>query len=207
MRYVRNGWCGKCGVYLITCKVNGKRYVGSSVNLASRINQHFGATCLRRYADINPFYADIRQFGRDAFIVEVLEFSTPDKKLETERKWYHQLRPEYNLVEPDECPFKHQAVQQKSFDGCHTEQGRINRMKSHSSEEYREKLRATKRTKMKPCRAYAPDGTFYDFPSRMEAAKWIKPFSKSLPSVISHISGAINQNGCTYGYRWVVIDR
>lgn len=201
MRYVRNGWYGKCGVYMITCLENGKRYIGASVNLASRINQHFGTNCRKKYAKINPFYGDIAQYGRDAFKVEILEYCEKDTKLETERKWYWKIHPEYNLVEPDECPFTHPEVREKSYLACHTEQGRINRIKAHNKGIYRERAQKDKIDKMKPCCAREPDGTVHAFRSRTEAAKWLNR-NAALPSVISNITGAIRKNGKAFGFRW-----
>ena len=206
MRYVRNGWYGKCGVYLITCTVNGKQYVGASVNICSRVNQHFNATCLRKYSKVNDFYKDIAEYGRDAFTVEVLEFCGKEKKIETERKWFYKLKPEYNQVVPDECPLTHEEVQKKSLAGSKTVNALRNRLASHQSQEYREKMRLLKRNTMQPCRAHSSDGTVYEFESKTAAARWANP-TAALASVISHINTAMLRNGTAYGFRWEVITK
>ena len=45
MRYVKHGLSGVCGVYMITNTLNGKRYIGASVDVGARISQHFGRAC------------------------------------------------------------------------------------------------------------------------------------------------------------------
>ena len=91
MRYEKHGLSGKCGVYLITNTINGKRYIGASVDVGKRIGQHF-TTAARRYNGINNFYTDICIMGRDVFTYELLEECSRDTKLETERKWYHKIK-------------------------------------------------------------------------------------------------------------------
>jgi len=204
MRYTKHGMSGKCGVYLITNTVNGKRYVGASYDMGGRVNQHFGKHCIEKYADINPFYADIRTYGRDLFTVTVLEFCTREQKLEAERKWYHLLKPEYNQVEPDDCPFRHALVQEKSRRSCETPQGITNRLRAHRSESCRTKLKESQRQRMIPCRAIRSDGATFDFESYCAAGRWLGR-SDVLPSTVSHIKRAIETNGIAFGYRWEVI--
>lgn len=204
MRYVKRGMSGKCGVYLITNTANGKRYVGASYNMANRVNQHFGKICLEKYADINPFYGDIRKYGRDAFDIKVLEFCSREQKLETERKWYYLLKPEYNLVEPDDCPLRHKAVQEKSKRACASPKGVANRLRAHRTESCRAKCRDIQKKRMVPCRAIRSDGTTFDFESYCEAGRWLGR-DDVLASTVSHIKRAIETNTLAFGYRWEVI--
>lgn len=204
MRYIRHGLCGKCGVYLITCRVNGKRYVGSSIDVGKRVGQHFSRTCIERYSRINPFYADIGRYGRDAFEIQLLETCSRENKYEVEAKWYDILTPEYNLVRPDDCPLIHPEVVEKSKTACATEEGRRNRVRSHQTKHCKNRCREIQVPHMKACRAVAGDGSVYDFESRSVAARWLNRPS-ALPSVISNISDAINRRGQAFGYRWEAI--
>lgn len=200
----KHGLCGKCGVYVITCKVNGKRYIGSSVNMGSRIRQHFGKTCLRKYAKINPFYADIEKYGKDSFIFECLEECSPEQKLETERKWFNRLHPEYNLVEPDENPFKHKEVMEKAQAYWKTPEGQHRRLQTHRTQQCRDKCRESQRKRMISCEAVSPDGVRNAFESMTLAAQWLNRNCK-LITIINHIRRAIKTQTMAYGYRWEVV--
>lgn len=57
----------KCGIYLIRNKINGKVYIGQSINIERRIGDHFSR---RSGTDLHK---DIQQYGKDNFEIEVLE--------------------------------------------------------------------------------------------------------------------------------------
>lgn len=64
------------GIYVIRNTVNGRSYVGSSVNLRRRNNTHFLE--LRRSVHHNPhLQADFDLLGREAFTFEVIEPCPP----------------------------------------------------------------------------------------------------------------------------------
>lgn len=204
MRYERHGWCGKCGVYLITCLVNGKRYVGSSVDVCRRTNQHFGAQCLKRYGKSNPFYEDIHKYGRDNFKVEVLEFCTPEEKIAAETKWFERLKPEYNVVRPDENSFSNEAVQERVKRIQSSPTGAEKRLNAHQSEHCRERCRDVQRKRMRSCKSTDADGNVQTFESLCAAVRWLNRESKPT-CVISKIKAAAARNGTAYGYRWEVV--
>ena len=88
------------GVYIITCLVNSKRYIGSSKNIASRLSTHFGRDA-KRYVN-REFYIDIRKYGIKNFTWSVLETCSPENLIERERYYYNLIHPEYNIVVPCE---------------------------------------------------------------------------------------------------------
>lgn len=57
------------GIYKITNRMNGKCYIGQSVDIKKRWVQHIGNTG----RDSNPMYLDFKKFGIDNFDFEVLE--------------------------------------------------------------------------------------------------------------------------------------
>ena len=80
------------GIYMLTCRVNGKRYVGQSNNIRRRLNEH------KSVRDCKTVISRaIAKYGWDAFDKIVLEFcpvEEPDKK---EIYYIAELKPEYNL--------------------------------------------------------------------------------------------------------------
>ena len=204
MRYVRHGLCGVCGVYLITNKLNGKRYVGSSTNIASRVSQHF-TTALRKYKDIHPMYKEFSEYGRDNFEITLLEKCDRSVKLDRERYWYDILSPEYNLIPPDDHPLLNDLVQQKSKKACSTREYHELFLTTHRSESCRAKCREKVRDKMIACRGRNGDEITPTFESMCEAARWLNRNSH-LCSVVSNIKESILSNTRTaYGYKWEVV--
>jgi predicted GIY-YIG superfamily endonuclease len=196
--------CGRCGVYLITCLVNGKRYVGSSNNVGARVSQHFGKACTKRYSETNPFYGDIARYGREGFATEVLELCDPESKIERERWWYHQLSPEYNLIEPCEQPFKDPVVQARSRAAQSSERHALTRLASHRTERCRELCRKSQERRMRPCEAVSEGVTVRRFESMTEAARWVcSQRETSTITAINHIRRVLD-GGCerAYGYEW-----
>lgn len=62
----------KSGVYLITNQVNGKVYVGSSISIQCRIQQHRGKLRKNKHTNIH-LQAAWNKYGEEAFVFEKLE--------------------------------------------------------------------------------------------------------------------------------------
>ena len=74
-----------CGVYCIRCKVNNKAYIGSSVDIKKRWNDHKGA--LRRGKHPNKqLQEDYNKYGADNFLYTILTNCKPQKLL-----WYENM--------------------------------------------------------------------------------------------------------------------
>ncbi len=61
------------GVYRIKNTVNGKIFIGSSVNVNARINRHKAGFAFLDSHELPALIADVKEFGRDSFAFEVLE--------------------------------------------------------------------------------------------------------------------------------------
>ncbi|AZD86502.1 hypothetical protein C4K14_3678 [Pseudomonas chlororaphis subsp. aureofaciens] len=86
----------KSGVYAIRNIRNGKVYIGSSVNLASRIKSH--ASRMKNGVGKNKYLqADWDSHGPDAFSVEVLVYCLPEHCVSYEQQCFYAFQPEYNV--------------------------------------------------------------------------------------------------------------
>ena len=80
---------GEYKVYAHINKINGKIYIGQSVNIDRRIREHF---CRH---DGTPFHLALEKYGKENFIIEILEECEPEELNEKE-KYYIDLYDSYN---------------------------------------------------------------------------------------------------------------
>lgn len=87
----------KAGVYLWINKINGNKYVGSSINISVRRYTYYS---LRSLAKSNrPIDRALLKHGFSNFSLEILEYCTVDNVLKREQYYLDKLKPEYNIVE------------------------------------------------------------------------------------------------------------
>lgn len=78
------------GIYKITNILNNKSYIGQSVNLERRKNEHFSGNT-KQYID-----EEIALVGKEYFTFEILEYCTQDKLNELEQYWINYYDSFYN---------------------------------------------------------------------------------------------------------------
>jgi group I intron endonuclease len=138
------------GIYAITNAVNGKRYIGSAVNLRARRNQH--RFDLRRGRHKSPkLQAAWNKYGETAFGFSVLEL-VPDKSklIEREQAWIDAERVcvmGYNTrpVAGNQLGFKHSEASLKKM-----RESQSKRVRQPCAEETKEKIRAAQIGRPKP---------------------------------------------------------
>ena len=84
------------GIYMLTCKVNGKSYIGQSQNIAKRLRSH--KSNKHKYHNYIIKNA-ISKYGWENFDKTVLEFCPVEKLDEREIFWIAKYQPEYNIKE------------------------------------------------------------------------------------------------------------
>ena len=85
------------GIYKITNAVTGDFYIGSSNNVKRRWAEHKKPS---RWNDNpnNPMYLNMRKYGKDKFVFEVLEVVEPEELKEAEQQFIEALKPTYNDI-------------------------------------------------------------------------------------------------------------
>lgn len=124
------------GIYKITNKVNGKMYIGGSVDVERRRIEHFKPSRIKRLKHL-PIYKAVDEFGREAFDFEVLAETTEENLVEREEYFierYNAVKDGYNTVttahnmHDDEQKLKHSQLMTKRNN------------KNWQDEEYRRKM-------------------------------------------------------------------
>lgn len=88
----------KGGIYQIEIQVNGKRYIGSTVNFRKRWQEHLSAFCHRKHR--NPhLQAAFEKYGGEVFVFTILEGVRDTSQLISREQYYlDTLNPEYNIA-------------------------------------------------------------------------------------------------------------
>jgi len=81
-------------IYLITNKINNKKYVGKTIkSLSTRFYNHLYAS---KNGSTTYFHKALRKYGEENFIIEELDRCDIDILGEKEIEWISSLNPEYN---------------------------------------------------------------------------------------------------------------
>ena len=80
------------GIYKITNKINGKSYVGKSINIERRIAEH---KCINHETNKSLKFA-YKKYGLDNFEFEILEQCLEEELNEKEIYYIQKIKPEYN---------------------------------------------------------------------------------------------------------------
>jgi len=95
----------KSGIYMFQNLTNGKRYIGSSVDLYFRLSFYFSAKAMENSLKNNKslIYNAILKHGHSNFSLTIIEYCEPEKLLIRE-KYYIDLGAEYNIVQDPTLP-------------------------------------------------------------------------------------------------------
>ena len=83
------------GVYKITNNVTGEFYIGSSVNVKKRWNEHKCPSTWKAKPN-KKLYQAMQEYGLDCFSFEVLEEAETQYLKQEEQKFIEMLKPKYN---------------------------------------------------------------------------------------------------------------
>jgi group I intron endonuclease len=105
-----------CGIYMIACSTNGKRYVGKSRDINSRWSHHKGRFRLGKHPN-RMMQSSWNAYGSEAFSFFVMEVCSVAELSSRELYWYKTLNPEFNAMSPDplELAFTHNEESKKKM--------------------------------------------------------------------------------------------
>ena len=83
------------GVYKITNTITGDFYIGSSKNVKRRWKNHKSPSIWKKCPN-NPMYLDMKKYGLDYFVFEILEEAEETHLKEKEQQFIDLLKPTYN---------------------------------------------------------------------------------------------------------------
>ena len=85
-----------CGIYIIINTKNGKRYVGSSINIRKRLWEH-RANLRHNHHDNQHLQNAWNKYGEQSFEYSVLEVCSQEERFSREQFYVNTLHPEYNI--------------------------------------------------------------------------------------------------------------
>src|SRR5690606_11736067 len=90
----------KSGVYCLINKINGHSYVGSSINLASRMKNYLNNTFLKSRQNVNmPIVKALLKYGQSNFSLLILEHQVEVKSLIIRETYFiTTVAPYYNIL-------------------------------------------------------------------------------------------------------------
>ena len=94
---------GKAGIYMWTNKLNGKKYVGSSVDLRRRLLEYYNVNRLLNEKSM-PINLSLLKHGYQNFSLTILEFCDIDSLVPREKFYFDEHSPEYNILKIPESP-------------------------------------------------------------------------------------------------------
>jgi group I intron endonuclease len=86
----------KSAVYRWVNKVNNKTYVGSSIDLSTRLYKYFSLRHLVKAK--TPIYNALLKYGYSNFRLEILEYCNIKDTISREQYYIDNLKPDYNLA-------------------------------------------------------------------------------------------------------------
>lgn len=137
------GDMNKPGIYRITNTVNGKVYIGSSVNVEARWCKHLSGLRSGKHKNAH-LQAAFSQYGEVSFLIEVLEFCDRHCLLKREQHYLDTIRPEYNIlsVAGSSIGYRHDAIARQKMSQANMGNKRF--LGRHHTAETKQKLSAAK---------------------------------------------------------------
>lgn len=99
LKYIK----GKSGIYMWTNKLNGKKYVGSSVDLRRRVLEYYNVNRMLNEKRM-PINVALLKYGYTNFSFTILEICDKDSLMSREKHFFEVYSPEYNILKTPGSP-------------------------------------------------------------------------------------------------------
>ena len=99
LKYIK----GKSGIYMWTNKLNGKKYVGSSVDLRRRLLEYYNVNRMLNEKSM-PINLALLKYGYTNFSLTILEICDKDSLMSREKHFFEVYSPEYNILNTPGSP-------------------------------------------------------------------------------------------------------
>lgn len=99
LKYIK----GKSGIYMWTNKLNGKKYVGSSVDLRRRVLEYYNVNRMLNEKSM-PINVALLKYGYTNFSFTILEICDKDSLMSREKHFFEVYSPEYNILKTPGSP-------------------------------------------------------------------------------------------------------
>ena len=102
-------------VYKITNTITNDFYIGSSKNVKQRWTEHKCQSAWNKQPN-NPMYLDMKKYGVDKFVFELLEEVESEKLKEKEQELIETLKPTYNSNNANGLDIERRKEYQKEYE-------------------------------------------------------------------------------------------
>lgn len=106
------------GIYQIKNNINGKMYIGKSIDIKSRWRNHISASKNPESPKyLYPLQQAFRKYGIENFTFTVLEECSEEELHEKEIHFYNIFQPEYCLTDPSQSPTQNAEIRKRISEG------------------------------------------------------------------------------------------
>lgn len=84
------------GIYQIVNTITGDCYIGSTVDLKRRKQQHFCEYCWKKEPN-KQLYKDMKQYGKENFLFKTIQLCNPEELKKYEQIAIEKYKPKYNM--------------------------------------------------------------------------------------------------------------
>ena len=129
-------------VYKITNTVTGDFYIGSSKDVKSRLAAHKCKSTWNNHPS-NPMYLDMKHYGTDKFVFEILAEAEIEKLKEAEQQFIETLKPTYNQMNAKGLNVERQKKRRKEYEK--SEKGKESQRKYEKSDKRKKRKKEYQR--------------------------------------------------------------